>query len=119
MGPSHEGKDLGHEPIHGPMVPLGPQKNWAQGASNSPHRPQTTVYGPRTVGPQNTKMAINQEIKQVHPRPKRPSNQEISKITIGRAKAQKPLWERTLGHFRGRWGQDPLKTYFKTPSIGP
>ncbi|MBW0574928.1 hypothetical protein O181_114643 [Austropuccinia psidii MF-1] len=36
---------FGSGPILGPLVPLGPQQNWAQGASNSPHGPWRTACG--------------------------------------------------------------------------
>ncbi|MBW0576410.1 hypothetical protein O181_116125 [Austropuccinia psidii MF-1] len=42
-------------PIYGPLAPLGPHQIWPQGASNSPHGPQTVDHGVwpmvRRVGP--------------------------------------------------------------------
>ncbi|MBW0490334.1 hypothetical protein O181_030049 [Austropuccinia psidii MF-1] len=59
MGPGHVGEDCA-------MAPLGPQQNWAQGASNSPHGPWTAAYGPWTVGHQNLKMAKNGHTSSLH-----------------------------------------------------
>ncbi|MBW0578482.1 hypothetical protein O181_118197 [Austropuccinia psidii MF-1] len=79
------------------MVPLGPQQNWAQGASNSPtdRGVQTVAYGPRTAGLQKTEMAKNGHTSSNHQksprtpkRPKRPWNQILSRFIIEEATAQ-------------------------------
>ncbi|MBW0571138.1 hypothetical protein O181_110853 [Austropuccinia psidii MF-1] len=43
MSPGHVGENLNHGPV------FGPQQNWAQGVSNSPHGPQTAAYGPKPM----------------------------------------------------------------------
>ncbi|MBW0474410.1 hypothetical protein O181_014125 [Austropuccinia psidii MF-1] len=39
------------------MEPLGPQPNWAQGVSNSPHGLRTAAYSAWTIGPQRSQKA--------------------------------------------------------------
>ncbi|MBW0591681.1 hypothetical protein O181_131396 [Austropuccinia psidii MF-1] len=73
---------FGFGPILGPLVPLGPQQNWAQGASNSPHGLGTPAYGPRPA---------DQRTPRDKKWPKWPYITKSPKITINHKKAQKAI----------------------------
>ncbi|MBW0544893.1 hypothetical protein O181_084608 [Austropuccinia psidii MF-1] len=116
-------------PGHGP---LGPQKNWAQGDSNSPHRTQSAAYGPRpmnrrpqtmahgpwTVGPQTSQKGhIFFQIKPLHPKHKKGKNGHRGRsFKNHHRKDQGPKYygKAILWHFKAIGDKTPLKNSSKT-----